>query len=450
MLTGRIASSIGGCPDRLGFEKKCLAIKLPLYVYWNRSLNFVWEKTMEGKMREKKLTRRRFLKNLTLTCTYGTVGTHALAARRVWGKAHEKAGSKASPPMEYRTLGKTGLKVSALSFGVMRLTEPAVLFQALDMGINYFDTAHAYQNGNNEKMLGSVLKRYGRSKVFIATKILPYYKQFGNKRLNSQKSMETMLEKSLRRLQTDYVDVLFLHSITDPGWPLNDGMLEFCEKMKKEGKARFVGISFHTTGQTYVDTVDQTVEAGFYDVFLATLNYKSPPAHIRALKRARQKGMGIIAMKTQAGGYKPESNISLNPHQAALKWVLDNPFVDCAIPGMVNRQQLTENVGVLGKKIGWSDRKTLAAYYDAVKDRYCLRCGSCTASCKNQVDISTIHRCLMYWEGYQDFDLGQATYRRLPSTENALACMGCTLPTCHCINGIKISERMRHAHIHFT
>jgi predicted aldo/keto reductase-like oxidoreductase len=413
-------------------------------------LNFLWEKTVGGKMREKQITRRRFLKDFTLTCTYGSFGVQALAARQVWGKPTKGVGSKESATMEYRTLGKTDLKVSALSFGVMRLSEPSVLFQALDMGINYFDTAHVYQNGNNEKMLGSVLKQYGRSNVYIATKILPYYKQFGSKQLNNQKSMETLMEKSLTRLQTDYVDVLFLHSITDPEWPLHEEMIGFCQQMKKTGKARFVGISFHTTGQTYVDTVERTLEAGVYDIFLATLNFKSPPEHIQALNRARQKGVGIIAMKTQAGGYKAEAKPWLNQHQAALKWVLDNPFVDCAIPGMVNRQQLAENAGVIGKKIGWSDRKTLAAYYDAVKDRYCLRCGSCTASCKHKVDISTIHRCLMYWEGYQDFDLGRATYRRLAPTANALACMGCTAPTCNCINGIKISERMRHAHIHFT
>jgi predicted aldo/keto reductase-like oxidoreductase len=408
------------------------------------------KKTMEGKMREKQLTRRRFLKNLTLTCTCSTLGVHALAARHVWGKPPQGIGSNKSVPMEYRTLGKTGLKVSALSFGVMRLSEPAVLFKALDMGINYFDTAYRYQNGNNEIMLGKVLKEYGRSNVFIATKIPPYYKQFGKKLLNDQKSMETMMEESLKRLQTDYVDVLFLHSITNPEWSLHDKMLGFCQKMKKTGKARFVGISFHTTGQTYVDTVDRSLEAGLYDVFLATLNYKSPPAHIQALKRARDNGVGIVAMKTQAGGYKPEAKLSLNPHQAALKWVLDCQFVDCAVPGMVNRQQLAENAGVIGKKIGWSDRKTLSAYYDSVKDRYCLRCGSCTASCKKQVDISNIHRCLMYWEGYEDFDLGRATYRQLPPNENALACIDCTAPTCHCINGINISERMRHAHIHFT
>ncbi|MBL7180920.1 MAG: aldo/keto reductase, partial [Desulfobacterales bacterium] len=377
-------------------------------------------------MTPKKLTRRRFLKDLTLTCTCSSLYVQTLAAGGAWGKTHQGTGSKDTAAMEYRTLGKTGLKVSALSFGVMRLTEPAVLFQALDMGINYFDTAHVYQNGNNEKMLGDVLKQYGRQNVFIATKIPPYYKRLGMKLLTDQTSLEAKMEESLRRLQTDYVDVLLLHSITEPDWPAHAEMLAFCEKMKKTGKARFVGISFHTTGQTYVDTVDQALKTNFYDVFLATLNYKSPPEHIEALKRAHKQNVGIVAMKTQAGGYKPESNESLNPHQAALKWVLGCTFVDCAISGMVNREQLAENAGVIGTKMGWSDRKILAVYYHAVKDRYCLRCGNCSSSCQKGVDIATVHRSLMYWEGYADFDLGRVTYRELLPAESALACMRCS------------------------
>ncbi len=401
-------------------------------------------------MTGKKLTRRRFLRNLTVAGTCSSLYVNTLTAGHALGNPHKKYASKDNKmDMEYRTLGRTGLKVSALSFGVMRLAEPAVLFEALDMGINYFDTAHSYQRGNNEKMLGDVLKQYGREKVFIATKIPPYHKRLGVKRLNDQKSLEAKMEKSLNRLKTDYVDVLFLHNINDPDWPVHDEMLSFCQKMKKTGKARFVGISFHSAGKTYVDTVDQALKTDVYDVFLATLNYKSPKAHIDALKRARNKNVGIVAMKTQAGGYEQGPRESLNPHQAALRWVLDREFVDCAIPGMVNRQQLAENSGVIGMKMGWSHRKTLAVYYDGIKDRYCLKCGACTSSCKNAVDIHTIHRSLMYLEGYQDFELGRKTYRELSTAENALACMGCSTPVCRCINGIKNSERMRYAHTTF-
>ena len=400
-------------------------------------------------MTGKKITRRRFLRNLTTAGTCSCLYVNTLTAGYPLEKSHKKYASNDKMEMEYRTLGRTGLKVSALSFGVMRLAEPAVLFEALDMGINYFDTAHTYQRGNNEKMLGDVLRQYGREKVFIATKIPPYYKRLGMKRLNDQKSLEAKLEKSLKRLQTDYVDVLFLHNIKDPDWPAHDEMLSFCQKMKETGKARFVGISFHSGGKTYVDTVDQALKADVYDVFLATLNYKSPKAHIDALKRARKKNVGIVAMKTQAGGYEQGARESINPHQSALRWVLDREFVDCAIPGMVNRQQLAENSGVIGMKMGWSHRKTLSVYYDGIKDRYCLRCGACSSSCKNAVDIHTIHRSLMYWEGYQDFELGRKTYRELATAENALACMSCSTPVCRCINGIRISERMRYAHTTF-
>lgn len=398
-------------------------------------------------MTQKRISRRRFLRNLTVTCSCSGLFARPISARYAAGKTDKNNASVSKTNMEYRLLGRTGLKVSAVSFGVMRLTEPAVLYEALDLGINYFDTAHGYQRGNNEKMLGNVLKEYGRKKVFIATKIPPYSRIFG---MNKPRTMETKMEESLRRLKTDYVDVLFLHNIKDPNWPAQDEMLSFCQKMKETGKARFVGISLHTDGKTYVNTVNQALKTDTYDVILASLNYKSSQEEINALKRAHRKNVGIVAMKTQAGGYKHGHSALINPHQAALKWVLDLDFVDCAIPGMVNRRQLAENAKVIGMKMGWSDRKTLAVYYDAIKDRYCLRCGTCKSSCKKAVEISSIHRSLMYCEGYEDFGLGQTTYRRLSTKENALACMSCPTPTCICKNGIQIPERMRHAHTIFV
>jgi hypothetical protein len=199
-------------------------------------------------------------------------------------------------------------------------------------------------------------------------------------------------------------------------------------------------------GPLYVDIVDRASKTGFYDVFLATLNFKSPPEHIRALKRARSQGVGIVAMKTQAGGYVAGEGLGVNPHQAALRWALDNDFVDCAIPGMVNRDQLAENLAVVGRKTGWKERKTLHAYYNSIRDRYCIRCGECAGTCTRNVQIPTIHRCLMYWEAYKDAELARATYGELLLQENGWACMDCDRPTCKCSNGIAIPERMRRAH----
>lgn len=397
-------------------------------------------------MAKKQLTRRQFIKGVSATCACGNLLFNPFSSGTALGKNKERESAKTLPDMEYRILGKTGLKVSALSFGVMRLTDPAVLFEALEMGINYFDTAHKYQNGNNEKMLGGVLKDYGRGKVFVATKIPPYRKRMGFNVMRDTADMEKMMDKSLQRLKTDYVDVLFLHSIKDSNCPVNEDMIAFLEKQKKAGKARFVGISFHVEGRHYVEIVNQALKANFYDVFLATHNFKSPPEHIEALRLAQSRKVGIVAMKTQAGGYGKGIRAGLNPHQAALKWVLDHDFVACAIPGMVNREQLHQNMAAIGKKPGWSDRKVLDAYYSAIRDRYCVRCGECSSSCSRNVDVPTIHRSLMYWEGYEDLELARVTYRKLSTEENATACMSCTRPTCKCVNGIEIAERMRYAH----
>ena len=400
-------------------------------------------------MTVKTMNRREFLTECSFKVAGAGLVINHLAAKPVLGA--EKGSAPRHPKgveMEYRTLGKTGLSVATVSFGVMRLKEPAVLFKALDLGINFFDTAHAYQNGNNERMLGKVAKVYGRDKMFITTKAHPFFlrKEVPEKlREFAKKTMDEKFEESLRRLQTDYVDVFFVHNILDKSWPLNQEILAFLEKIKKQGKARFVGMSIHDE-KAYVDAIDQTIKSPLYDVVLASLNFKSPKKHGEILQKARKANLGVIAMKTQAGGYQKASTDSVSPHQAALKWVLDKNFVDCAIPGMVNMEQLEENTGTVGKKITWSDRKILHSYYESIKDRYCLSCDSCAGTCSAQVAIPTVNRALMYCEGYGDFELGRQAYHEINDRMNGASCEECTLPTCICVNGIKIPERMNHAH----
>lgn len=397
-------------------------------------------------MAETRLTRRQFLRDVGVTCATTGLIVGPMSAGVALGKEGSEESVDTQPRMAYRPLGKTGLKVSAVSFGVMRLEDRAVLFEALDKGINLFDTAHVYKEGRSEELLGGVLKEYGRGKAYVVTKVPPYERGITGKRLRDTSTMEAMLEKSLRRLQTDYVDVLLLHNIEDPSWPKDEDMRLFLARQKQAGKARFVGISFHAQGSNFVDIVNESLKTRFYDVFLAAYNFKSPPSHAEVLRRARGQEVGIIAMKTQAGGYDKGVAGGLNPHQAALKWVLDKDFIDCAIPGMVNRLQLQQNIAAVGKKPGWSDRKILDSYYRAIKNRYCVRCGECASTCHAHVDIPSVHRSLTYWEGYGDLELARAAYGELSSRENAHACMDCSAPTCRCANGIRIGERMRYAH----
>lgn len=404
-------------------------------------------------MTKKTMNRREFLTDCSFKVAGAGLVINHLTTRPALGKEKEPVSkSEKEIKMEYRTLGKTGLPVAVVSFGVMRLNEPAVLFKALDIGINFFDTAHAYQNGNNERMLGKVAKAYGRDKMFIATKAHPFAlrKEVPEKLKEfAKKSIDEKFEESLRRLQTDYVDVFYVHNILDKSWLLNQELLAFVEKIKKQGKARFIGMSIHDE-QCYVDAISETMKAPVYDVVLASLNFKSPKEHIEILQKVRKANLGVVAMKTQAGGYQQGATETVSSHQAALKWVLDKDFVDCAIPGMVNMEQLEENVKAVGKKVTWSDRKILHSYYQSIKERYCVSCGSCTGSCSGQVAISAVNRTLMYYEGYGDFELGRRAYHELNDRMNGASCEGCTLPTCLCVNGIKIQERMKYAHSLFA
>ena len=166
-------------------------------------------------MTVKTMNRREFLTECSFRVAGAGLVINHLAANPALGA--EKGSASQHPKgmkVEYRTLGKTGLSVATVSFGVMRLKEPAVLFKALDLGVNFFDTAHAYQNGNNERMLGRVAKVYGRDKMFITTKAHPFAlrKEVPEKlREFAKKTMDEKFEESLGRLQTDYVDVFFVH-----------------------------------------------------------------------------------------------------------------------------------------------------------------------------------------------------------------------------------------------
>jgi predicted aldo/keto reductase-like oxidoreductase len=398
-------------------------------------------------MTESRLTRRRFIRDIGITCACTNVFAKVISPPGPALAQNERGtGSRGVPSMEYRTLGRTGLEVSAVSFGVMRLTDPSVLYKALEEGINYFDTAHKYQNGNNERMLGKVLKDHRRDKVFIATKISPYLKGKDSLELQSIEAMESMMNTSLARLQTEYVDMLFLHAIRDPDTPLNEDMLDFMQRQKKAGRTRFLGISFHVDGSLFVDIAKQALKSDLYDAFLASCNFKSPEEHVSVLRLARNNNVGIIAMKTQAGGYKVGATGNVTPQQAALRWALNQDFVDCAVPGMVNMEQLTENVRAIGVRLSHKDKRALYSYYSAIKNRYCVSCGFCTGQCERDIDIPTINRSLMYLEGYNDFELARNTYRELHDGENASACKHCHKPTCKCANGIALNERMSYAH----
>ncbi|HEX9933931.1 MAG TPA: aldo/keto reductase [bacterium] len=333
--------------------------------------------------------------------------------------------------LEHRVLGKTDLKLTTVGYGAMRTRDEAVIHRALDLGINYLDTARSYMGGQNEVTVGNVLKKR-RKEVHVATKFAP----------GSVREILDSVDTSLKCLQTDYVDVIQAHGLSHVEAIQAPDTLEALRRLKKEGKARFIGFTTHTN-QTQL--LKAAVPLGVYDMILVTYNFKSSPDLTAAIEEAAKAGIGIVAMKTQAGGYSEAQMGGMSPHQASLKWVLQNKGVASTIPSMVNYDQLNENVQAMGSKMGFLDRKTLHRYGEAIRTVYCRMCGECGGQCPFGVDVQEINRALMYLEGYGDAELAFQAFREIPAVAKPPVCRRCSECSVRCAHGLDLFAKMKKA-----
>ena len=378
-------------------------------------------------MSSNSIDRRSFLKLGCAGVAAATVSTSQLAH----GSEEEPAVTE-KPGITYRALGRTGMKASVIGYGALRTREAAVIRAALDKGVNWLDTARSYMGGRNEGICGEALKGY-RDKVYVTTKTLS----------RSRDKIFRDAEESLRSLKTDHVDLLLLHDLTSKREVMNEEAREAIAQLRKEGKARFLGVSTHEGIAEVLDAVRQDPDK-LYDAVLAKYNFKSSKAVKEAIARAAKVGIGIIAMKTQAGGYKTKELGDISPHQAALKWVLQDKNITTAIPSMVDLQQVKEDTEVMEMlKLTKVDRQILSRYAAAIAPSYCVGCRECKPTCSKSVNIPTVNRCLMYAEGYGDMELARSTYAELPMELTAAACTDCPECVAECVNGLRIANKMR-------
>jgi len=378
------------------------------------------------------MNRREFLKVGLAGTTSALLGGHALAEA---AERYAAAEPFVFPAPVYRTLGRTGLKITVVSFGAMLTPEAEVLRVAFDQGINYVDTARKYMDGRNEEIVGRALKGR-RDKVYVATKTLPA----------SQKKDEIIrdVETSLKALGTDHIDVIQLHNLTDKERVFVAETREALVTLKQQGKVRFCGVTTHKNQAEVLNSLVDDRDR-FFDTALVAYNFKSDKVTEAAIARAAKAGVGIIAMKTQAGGYATAALGAVSPHQAALKWALQNPNVTMAIPGMKDLAQLKEDIGVMGMPFKYADERILQRYGAAVQPYYCHLCGTCEATCPLGVEIGTVNRSLMYAEGYGSRELALATYRELPVAASAAACLDCAGCVATCAHGLDIAAKMEKA-----
>lgn len=373
----------------------------------------------------KKMGRRTFMKGAT-TAFLGLATVPFLGADRANAK------TDTSPALEYRTLGKTGLKVTAVGMGVMNCSDPSVLQRAFDLGVNFFDTARVYMGGRNEGLVGKAL-RGKRDKIFLQTKF---------KVSSSTKSNRATVEKSLKQLQTDYVDVLLAHSLKSPKEVCDPGLTEFLQTMKKEGKARFTGFSSHTD---MASLLKAAVKGGCHDVALVSYNFTHKKSLKEAIASAAKAGIGVVAMKTQAGGYRASDLGGLNPHQAALKYVLTDRNVSTAIPGVTTIEQIEQCAAVMGTLLSSRDADTLEKYDCHLQGRVCTMCGGCEGECPHGVDHTDFMRAVLYYDGYKDKTLAQEVFREGQLLEAAKFCSDCSSCSITCARGLDIRGQVEWA-----
>ncbi|MBN1939110.1 MAG: aldo/keto reductase [Candidatus Aminicenantes bacterium] len=354
------------------------------------------------------LDRRQFLKNGFL----GVAGASALAAVPAALKGGQQAAApaaaaaKATADFIRRPLGNTGIKLPVVSMGVMNSNNENLIQAALDSGIVHLDTAHGYQRGTNEGAIGKVLKGRPRDSYFIATKVQGEPRDRRTGTFSAETKAEPFLEKvdlSLQRLGLDYVDIMYLHNVSNRDSVLFEPLMGALQKIKKEGKARFIGVTTHSNEH---DVVRAATEAKVYDVVLVSYNFrKTNLAELDpAIADAAKAGLGVIAMKTQAGGFWDREKTDPINMKAALKWALSNPNITTAIPGCTAFDQLTLNLEAM-TDIKLTDKEKADLRLggeDHGGGLYCQGCQACLPQCPKGLPLPDLMRSYMYAYGYRN------------------------------------------------
>ncbi len=351
--------------------------------------------------------------------------------------------------MLYRKLGYTGIDVSILGFGVMRLPlngngtidqdkSSSMLKFAIENGLNYIDTAFPYHNGQSEIFLGNFFESYPelKKKVYISTKLPTWL-------INKPEDMDYYLKRQMENLKVDKIDFYLLHSLNKDYWEnlMKFNVLDFLDSAVAEGKINYTGFSFHDEFDIFLEILDSYS----WDVCQIQFNYmdENYQAGREGLKYAASQGVGTIIMEPLRGGCLtrniPEDIMEIwemadepkKPVEWALQYVWDYPETNVVLSGMSSFSQLQENMKLASKARANSLTKNDYEIIKEIRRTYrekividCTSCGYCMP-CPEGVDIPKNFNMYNTYKMF-DNDNGIKTHYRglLKENQRASKCKG--------------------------
>ena len=347
-----------------------------------------------------------------------------------------------------RRLGRTEAMVSDIAVGTGRFQGREVARLAIERGVNYFDTAPDYSEHGSEIELGIAIVDVRRDDLFLATKFC-----VGEGHLPNDTPVPEIIravEGSLQRLNTDYVDLIHIHSCDRLDRLMAPNIHEAFDRLKEQGKVRFLGVSTHTPNLEEV--ANAAIDSGRFDVMMLAYHFGLYPNFAHILEKARKADVGIVAMKTLKGAkhtnladFREEAGAY---SQAAFRWVLANPAVSCLVVSFSQLRHVDEYLYASGQPVRDSDVALLERYDELTRGDYCQpHCGVCLDSCSYDLAINDVLRYRMYFKDYGWEKEGMRLYAKLDEANNASRCITCTAPcTNQCPIGVPIREKMLDAH----
>jgi predicted aldo/keto reductase-like oxidoreductase len=406
-------------------------------------------------MKASGLNRRNFIKKSAI----GAFG-FGILDNRSWSR----------PPMtndtprirDYRTLGRTGALVSDIGSGVPY--SESVLRAVIDSGVNFIETAESYNNGNNEILIGNATRGMEREKIFISTKI-----NITLGLIHSSDDIARRAEESLKRLNTPYIDLYMMHQAHSIVKVADRNFHKACDKLKKEGKIRFRGLSCHGSfwwqepGGTLEQILMAAIDDGRYDVLFFPYNFLEPDMGERVLQACKSKNIGTMIMKSnpvsvfkgyedilkrgdelgkleqkdydkkrlqmeKAGDFfrKYQLNDIDELEKAAYKFILTNKNVGTICCRFRNFTDIEKYVGLSGTVLDNRAAGLLSDFSESLGFLNCrIGCNHCEKSCPNHVPINTIMRYYYYSQGLKEGESASRYYNELGSL-NAKGCKNCS------------------------